>query len=277
LTGVVTPAPGQLLAETGYEIFAHRGFSGRYPESTPAAYTAAIEYAAATGIELGLECDVHFTADDHLICLHDLTVDRTSTQTGPAFERTLAELRTVDFGSRFKSDATPDEKSIITLVELLDLIADARARGVAITLNLETKHPNPRGLEIEDRVAELLADRGWDGADSPIRLITFSLDALARMYELLPKLRRTYLVSRLSGIEHGVLPDGVSVVGPDIALLRNDPGFVERVRSHGNEVHAWTVNTPEDTVFCRNLGVTGFTTDVPDVVVDTLTSSAASS
>jgi glycerophosphoryl diester phosphodiesterase len=90
-------------------------------------------------------------------------------------------------------------------------------------------------------------------------------------------LRRTFLVSRLTGIEDGVLPDGVTVVGPDIALLRSDPGFVERVRSHGKEVHAWTVNTPEDTIFCRDLGVTGFTTDFPDIVVETLTSSAVSS
>jgi glycerophosphoryl diester phosphodiesterase len=270
----VTPAPGQLLAEAGYEIFAHRGFSGRYPESTPAAYTAAIEYAAAAGIELGLECDVHFTADDHLICLHDLTVDRTSNATGPAFERTLAELRTIDFGSRFMSDPPAEAKSIITLVELLDMIAEARRDGVAITLNLETKHPNPRGLEIEDRVAELLAERNWDGSDSPVRLITFSLDALVRMQEVLPELRRTFLVSRLDGIEDGTLPDGVTVVGPDIELLRADPGFVERVHSHGGEVHPWTVNTPEDTIFCRDLGVTGFTTDLPNVVVDALTSSA---
>ncbi len=267
----MTPAPGQVLAEAGYEIFAHRGFSGRYPESTPAAYAAAIGFAAATGIELGLECDVHFSADDHLICLHDLTVDRTSDETGPVYERTLEELRGIDFGSRFMAGPPPAARSIITLVELLDMIAEARARGVAITLNLETKHPNPRGLEIEDRVAELLADRGWDGADSPVRLISFSRAALARMREVLPDLRRTFLVSTLDGVEDGVLPDGVAVVGPDIELLRADPGFVQRVRSHGNQVHAWTVNTPEDTVFCRDLGVTGFTTDVPDVVVGTLT------
>lgn len=267
----MTPAPGQILAEAGYEIFAHRGFSGRYPESTPAAYIAAIEYAAATGVELGLECDVHFSADDHLICLHDLTVDRTSDATGPAYERTLEQLRGIDFGSRFMPDPPPAARSITTLVELLDMIAAARSRGAAITLNLETKHPNPRGLEIEDRVAELLIDRGWDQADSPVRLITFSCDALVRMREVLPQLRRTLLVSTLDGIADGVLPHGVTVVGPDIELLRADPGFVQRARDHGNEVHAWTVNTPEDTVFCRDLGVTGFTSDLPDVVVQTLT------
>ena len=49
---------------------------------TKAAYQAAIEWAYETEIPLGLECDVHFSADDELICLHDLTLDRTSTSSG---------------------------------------------------------------------------------------------------------------------------------------------------------------------------------------------------
>ena len=28
-------------------------------------------------------------------------------------------------------------------------------------------------------------------------------------------------------------------------------------------MHVWTVNEPEDIRFCRDLGVTGFTTDYP--------------
>ena len=51
---------------------------------TKAAYQAAIEWAYETEIPLGLECDVHFSADDELICLHDLTLDRTSTSSGRA-------------------------------------------------------------------------------------------------------------------------------------------------------------------------------------------------
>lgn len=255
---------------TGLEIFAHRGFSGRYPESTLAAYRAAIGYAEQHDLELGLECDVHFTADDQLICLHDLDLDRTSDATGPAYQRTLEELRAVDFGSWFTPEPTPEEKSITTLVELLDMIADARARGVRITLNLETKHPNPRGLDIEDRVAELLTDRGWAGADSPIRLITFFPDALVKMREVLPDLRRTFLISDLSRAGDGSLPDGVRIVGPDLERFRQDPDWVRRMIAAGNQVHAWTVNTPEDVRFCLDLGVTGFTTDFPDVVAETL-------
>ncbi|MBO0811590.1 MAG: glycerophosphodiester phosphodiesterase [Microlunatus sp.] len=253
-----------------YEIFAHRGFSGRYPESTQASYRAAISYAEQHDLELGLECDVHFSADDQLICLHDLRLDRTSNASGPAFERTLAELRRIDFGSWFTADPTPDQQAITTLVELLDMIGEARGRGVRITLNLETKHPNPRGLEIEDRVADLLTERGWAGADSPIRLITFFPGALVRMREVLPELRRTFLIEELASAGDGTLPDGVRIVGPDLERVRKDPGWVGRMIAAGNQVHVWTVNSPEDVRFCLDLGVTGFTTDFPDIVAEAL-------
>ncbi|GAB3919672.1 glycerophosphoryl diester phosphodiesterase [Microlunatus endophyticus] len=252
------------------EIIAHRGFSGRYPESTHGSYQAAIAYAEEHDLELGLECDVHFSADDQLICLHDLDLDRTSDVTGPAFARTVDELRQVDFGSWFMPDPRPQDRMITTLVELLDMIAAARNRGVRITLNLETKHPNPRGLEVEDRVAELLTERGWAGADSPIRVITFFPDALVKLREVLPQLRRTFLISDLSRAGDGVLPDGVWIVGPDLERVREDPDWVGRMIAAGNQVHVWTVNTPADVRFCLDLGVTGFTTDFPDVVAETL-------
>ena len=49
-----------------------------------------------------------------------------------------------------------------------------------------------------------------------------------------------------------------------------------RARAHGNEVHVWTANEPADIAFCRDLGVTGFTTDYPDRVLAALTSPARS-
>lgn len=256
---------------TPAKLFAHRGFSSRHPEQTPAAYRAAIDFAVRQGIELGLECDTQFTADDQLILLHDADIDRTSNGAGPVFDYTLAELRELDFGSWWKSEPESDEKSIMTLAQLLDLIAAARADGAQVTLNLETKHPNPRGLDIEERVAELLGERGWCGPDSPVRLISFSFDALQRVGELLPQLRRTYLIEHtLESVADGRLPDGIDIVGPDLRLLRDAPKFVARAHKHGNEVHPWTVNTSKQIKFCQSLGITGYTTDYPDRVVEEL-------
>ena len=57
--------------------FAHRGFSGKYPENTMLAFQKAYE-AGADGIEL----DVQLTKDGQVVVIHDEKVDRTTNGTG---------------------------------------------------------------------------------------------------------------------------------------------------------------------------------------------------
>jgi glycerophosphoryl diester phosphodiesterase len=252
-------------------LVAHRGFSSRHPEQTRAAYQAAIEWAHETEIPLGLECDVHFSADDELICLHDLTLDRTSRSTGPAFERTVAELKLLDFGSRSVADPEPEQRELITLRELMIMVRDARQDRTPVNLVIETKHPNKRGRAVEERVAAMLAEFGWDEPGSPAELVSFSIKALRRFGWLLPGLKRTLLVENdLGRWRDGKLPDGVGVIGPELALIKEDPEFVERSRQRGHYVHVWTVNEPDDIRFCRDLGVSTITTDDPDRVAAVL-------
>jgi glycerophosphoryl diester phosphodiesterase len=247
-------------------IYAHRGYSAAEPEMTRAAYRSAIAWAERTGSPLGLETDVHFSADGQLICLHDLSVDRTSTSTGPAYERTLAELQTLDFGSWKLRRPSEEQRTLIGLAELLELTADARRRGVDVSLAIETKHPNPRTTEVEDEVAALLAPYGWAAPGSPVRIISFFLPGLERAAEVLPHLPRTLLVEHdLGPWRDGHLPDGIGAIGPDHLLVRRDPDFITRVLDHGNEVHVWTLNRARDIAWCLTRGVTGITTDDPAV------------
>ena len=266
------------------KIFAHRGFSSRHPESTRAAYEEAIAFAATEGCELGLECDVHFAADDELIVLHDLTLDRTSDATGPVFARSCDELRRVDFGAwgrwrqRPAAARTTGDHALISLAELFELTSRARREGTPVSLTVETKHPNPRGFAVDDRLVEMIIARGWDQPvhdrgqqEPPVRVISFNPASLNRLGALLPGLCRTYLVERsLAPVVDGRLPEGIDIVGVDHRLLRRDPDFVARARRHGNETHVWTVNQQADIDFCLDLGVTGLTTDYPDRVVDVL-------
>jgi glycerophosphoryl diester phosphodiesterase len=234
---------------------------------TRAAYRDAIAWSAQTGVGLGLECDVHFSADDQLICLHDLTVDRTSATVGRVSELTVAQLKRLDFGSRRFPDATAEQRELVTLAELFEMIMAARADGIDVTAVIETKHPNPRGADVEYRVAAMLAERGWDGPDAPVRLISFAAAAIARLADLLPEVDRAFLIrSRFGSWRQGRLPSGARKAGVDVRLLRQDPDFVARARRHGNEVTAWTVNEPADVRFCQDLGVVGYTTDYPDRV-----------
>lgn len=238
---------------------------------TRAAYCTAIAWSAATGCPLTLECDVHLSADDQLICLHDLALDRTSNARGLAGLRTVAELRRLDFGSWFVRRATADQRALITLEELVTLVVQARAAGTPVGLAVETKHPNPRGLAVEERLADLLRAYGWDQPGSPVRLLSFAPEAMAEFARRLPDLPRTFLIQTTFGSwVDGHLPPGVSTAGLDLALIRQDPGYVARTRVRGHTVDVWTVNDPAEVVWCVGLGVCALTTDDPAMVAAAL-------
>ena len=76
------------------QVIAHRGASADEPEHTLAAYMEAIKVGAD-----GLECDVRLTADGHLVCVHDRTVQRTSNGRGLVSTLELTELQGLDWGS----------------------------------------------------------------------------------------------------------------------------------------------------------------------------------
>ena len=238
---------------------------------TKAAYEEAIAWAEQTQIPLELECDVQFSADDQLICLHDLTLDRTADASGPAFARTVAELQALDFGSWAVHRPSADQRRLVTLAELLIMVHDARARGVPVGLAIETKHPNPAGSTSKIGSPPCSSRTAGSERARPSGMITFSVPAIERLGTLLPHLERTLLIEHTLGVwADGHLPAGVRLAGVDLALLRHDPGYVARARAHGNAVHVWTANTHADITFCLGLGVAGITTDHPDRVAAAL-------
>jgi len=251
------------------EIIAHRGLSGHHPESTRAAYVAAIDLARRTGRALELECDTHFSADRQLIVLHDLGLRRTAGRPELAADLTLAQLCEVDFGRWFVSEPSPAEQAIITLPELFALVHAAREDGVPVGLAVETKHPNPSGLAVDEAVLTLMADYGWIGTDAPVRVISFHLPAVRFWAERLPALRRTLLVQiELGQWADGDLPFGTDTIGLDLEVLRGDPDFARRVRERGQHLHVWTPNGFDDLAWCLDLGVTGLTTDYAERAIE---------
>ena len=78
---------------------AHRGASSYAPENTFAAYDKAL----SMGVN-HVEIDVHLTLDDHIVVIHDDTVDRTTDAQGNVADFTLAELRAMDAGSWFGAE-----------------------------------------------------------------------------------------------------------------------------------------------------------------------------
>lgn len=101
----------------GILVSAHRGASRSAPENTLAAIRTAIEMGADI-----VEMDVRETKDGRLVLLHDSTLDRTTTGSGPLTDHTLEEIRPLDAGSWFSEEFAGE--GIPTLEEALDALGE---------------------------------------------------------------------------------------------------------------------------------------------------------
>ncbi|MFJ3226330.1 glycerophosphodiester phosphodiesterase [Streptomyces sp. NPDC086783] len=258
------------------QVVAHRGASEEAPEHTLAAYKKAIEDGADA-----LECDVRLTADGHLVCVHDRRVNRTSNGRGAVSALELADLAALDFGSWKNGDEAPDWEhgpgdpeatSVLTLERLLELVADA---GRRVELAIETKHPTRWAGQVEERLLVLLKRFGLDApetaAESPVRVMSFSARSLHRVRAASPNVPTVYLLQFVSPrLRDGRLPVGVRIAGPSMRIVRGNPGYVERLKKNGHQVHVWTVNEAEDVDLCADLGVDAIITNRPRAVLDRL-------
>jgi glycerophosphoryl diester phosphodiesterase len=276
-------------------VYAHRGASAAFAEHTRAAYLRAI----ADGAD-GVECDVHLTRDQQVVLLHDANLDRTSDGTGPVAERTLDELRRLDFSS-WKGARIPTEyggkfDQFLTLPELLDIL---RAAGREIGLAIEFKHPSPYLLQLEDRVLEVLAAEGWDPRTSTldnirVSFMSFSPDAVKHLLKTVPaeyicqlvddmnvdEIREELGLGMLTGnavanVMRAARLEGermlndceVRLAGPGIDYVRQHARTVRRWLESGRRFRVWTVDSEQDVALCQDLGIHELTTNRPAQVL----------
>ncbi len=243
-------------------VVAHRGASGTRPEHTIAAYELALEEGAD-----GVECDVRLTRDGHLVCVHDRTVDRTSSGTGLVSEMTLDELRDLDFGE----DGSP--APVLTLSELITLVLDWRSRPTK--LFIETKHPVRYGALVENKV---LAELQRFGIATPASadhsravVMSFAATAVWRIRRAAPLLP-TVLLGESSRYLGGSAATtvGATAVGPSVKTLREHPELVDRAAAAGRATYCWTVDEPQDVELCAELGVSWVATNHPGRIKNVL-------
>ena len=115
------------------QVMAHRGAMRQAPENT----ARAIELTIADTVEW-VEVDVRLTKDGHHVLFHDDQLDDKTNGTGRVRDRTLAELRALDFGIKFAPRFAGTR--ILTLAEALEL-----ARG-RVNLYLDCKDVDPAQL-----------------------------------------------------------------------------------------------------------------------------------
>jgi len=254
------------------QVVAHRGASSKVAEHTLAAYEAAIADGAQA-----LECDVRLTSDGHLVCVHDSKINRTSDGRGRVSNKRLTELMDRDFMSWWTPQRSEElglsaselpeydheERTVLTLDRLLELID-----GTDVELAVETKHPMRYGGYLEQSVVETLDRYGMlprPGTASQVRVMSFAPVAMRRMSELAPEVPTVFLLDQpvKRRFRTGYVPGGARIVGPSIALLREQPKLVEQWQADGVAIHVWVVDDYDDVRFACRTGVAALITNRP--------------
>ncbi|WP_137722777.1 glycerophosphodiester phosphodiesterase [Prescottella subtropica] len=236
-------------------VVAHRGASAAKAEHTLAAYDLALEEGAD-----GLECDVRLTRDGHLVCVHDRSVDRTSSGTGIVSEMTLESLGELDYGT----DGEP--AGLLTLSQLVELTLDWTSRPTK--LFIETKHPVRYGGLVESKVLAELARYGLAAPASADHsravVMSFAASAVWRIRRAAPLLPTVLLGDASRYLGGGAATTvGATAIGPSVKTLREHPELVDKAAAAGRATYCWTVDDPADVALCKELGVDWVATNHP--------------
>jgi glycerophosphoryl diester phosphodiesterase len=226
---------------------AHRGASGNYPENTLIAFQKALEI----GVD-EIELDLHMTKDDHLIVMHDSTVDRTTNGTGAIAELTLDEIKALDagrvFGEQFKAERVPMWE------EALDLVQGK------VELNVHLKEGGQPGGHYERKVAKALSD--FKMVEDSI--MTCSDASVGTFAEIDSRIEcRIFRANRTPEeyIQKSV-EMGLRTMQPGRDITTRD--FVQKAHAAGRIVHVFYADTPEDMRAYIEIGVDGILTNYPE-------------
>jgi glycerophosphoryl diester phosphodiesterase len=286
-----------------FDIEAHRGGRGLFPENTLAAFAGAL----AMGVDT-LELDVGVTRDGVLVVSHErrLNPDLARDAGGayvvppgtPFVELTLAQVKTYDVGQirpgstyakQFPEQRAVPRTPIPTLKEVIDLVR--RSGDEHVRLNIETKldPDHPDEAPDPDRFVALLLVllKAEDFADR-VMIQSFDWRTLQLVQQRAPNIPTVYLTLQrgmtpnvsLEGAtrwtagfapaDHGgslprtIKDAGGRVWSPYFADVT--PELVKEAHDFGLGVVVWTVNKPEDIARMIDMGVDGIISDRPDVL-----------
>lgn len=231
--------------------FAHRGFSGEYPENTMLAFRKAVE-AGADGIEL----DVHFTKDKEVVVIHDEDVDRTTDGSGKVESFTLEQLKELNAYGRFegKYEFCP----VPTLREYFEFIAPID--GFMTNIELKTGINEYPG--IEKAVLEIIDE--FNLRDRII-ISSFNHFSVQRFKTIAPDVKCGFLEdSRIIDFGAYAKKHGVEYIHPLYLCLTKD--VFHEVYSNGIGINTWTVNDEEAVRNLADNKVNAVISNYPDMV-----------
>ena len=285
-------AANNLITPLGTTMLSgHRAGGGIAPENTMAALKNCVENGAYA-LDV-FEFDIHLTSDDIPILLHDSTLDRTSNAVehfgyeGVRPENhTLAELKALNMGAKFKtddgtspyadlaSDEVPEDLRITTLDEALSYLESSGNYHYII----EVKNAGERGYKAADILYETLVKYGC--LERTV-VGTFHNEITAYVDETYPDLPRSagfneairfYLYAFFNlPAKKGTFPFvALQIPTDDYTVNLGTSRVINYAHKLDIAVQYWTINDPEEMAKLQAIGADCIMTDVPNVAAGIL-------
>ncbi len=249
-------------------VMAHQGGNGLWPGNTMYAFG----HAAALGVDV-LEMDIHSTADQELIVMHDPTIDRTTNGQGAISSLTLKEIKALDAGFRWSSDGgrtfpfRNQGITVPTLAEIFNAFPNSH-------LNIEIKKVDSPSIATFCRMIK------EHGMTNNILVASVHSEPMAEFRRLCPEVATSatssevlkFLTMEKSYLGEGYTPTAQALQVPENfgAIEIVTRSFVATAHARNMQVHPWTINDEADMRRLIALGVDGIFTDYPDRLLNLL-------
>lgn len=238
------------------QIFAHRGFSGYYPENTMLAFQKVAEETVADGIEL----DIQLTKDGEIVIMHDEMLDRTTNGSGWLKDHTLGELKMLSVGVNVKGffprQTIPTLREYFTWLKTTKLITN---------IELKTSYFEYEGIE-----EKLIAMVKEFGLEDQIWYSSFNHYTVARIKKLMPEAKCGLLTDTwLMNIGEYAASQGAASVNARTYFCAKE-GVAADLHAHNIALQAWTPNDAEMMQELVDAGVDVLITNYPDIAAKVL-------
>ena len=238
------------------QIFAHRGFSGYYPENTMLAFQKVAEETVADGIEL----DIQLTKDGEIVIMHDEMLDRTTNGSGWLKDHTLEELKMLSVGVNVKGffprQTIPTLREYFTWLKTTKLITN---------IELKTSYFEYEGIE-----EKLIAMVKEFGLEDQIWYSSFNHYTVARIKKLMPEAKCGLLTDTwLMNIGEYAASQGAASVNARTYFCAKE-GAAADLHAHNITLQAWTPNDAEMMQELVDAGVDVLITNYPDIAAKVL-------
>ena len=248
-------------------VIAHQGGNLLRPGNTLLAF----DHAMSLGVDV-LEMDVHLSADEQLVVIHDATVERTTNGRGAVNEMSLADLQLLDAGFHWPfSGAEHPYRTQGVFIPSFKQVLD---RYPAQRLVVELKEDNPR---LAQALCDALTASGREGLTL---VASFHKNAMDDFRAACPMVAtsassdevRWFVIASKLYLGRLFHAPALALQVPkerDGALLLSEE-FLDRADAVNLHVDYWTLNSVADLRSAIEAGAHGVITDRPDLMLDEL-------